>query len=497
MHDLRQAQRGLPQGAHQHQAPHDQRDQGTELRRIVSAAGEETDRADAPLDEPDGIALLDAVLHEQPDAPDRHGPVALAVSGGPDSTALLYFADRWSRLRQRPLLVLTVDHGLRPEATAEAAEVARRAAELGHSHRILAWNGRKPRAGLQAAAREARLALLTEACHGAGATTLLLAHHRDDQAETVLHRIDRDTGPEGLASMAPVTWRGGIRLVRPFLALPKERLVATCRVAGLAYAEDPSNADPRFTRADLRRLRPALDAVGLTADRLARLAEAMGCARRAMDREVRGWLVRHAVIHPCGTCRLDRTALDAAPPDFTAAILRAVLRIAGAAGYPPGTAAMAGLMDWLADEAAARRRTLRGCLLQIDGDTLTVMREEVACAPPLCIPGGQTACWDGRFLIRNKTAAPINVGPCGAEGWRRIKRLGLDARLPDAARALPHPARLAWPIVTDLDGVVALPHLVLGERRAPDSHQFGVVIHLLATRERRIDGPMANGRLKT
>ena len=67
----------------------------------------------------------------------------------------------------------------------------------------------------------------------------------------------------------------------------------------------------------------------------------------------------------------------------------------------------------------------------------------------------------------------------------------------DDARALPHAARLAWPIVTDLDGVVALPHLVLGERRAPDPHEIGVVIHLLATRERRIDGPMANGRLTT
>ncbi|WP_420564487.1 tRNA lysidine(34) synthetase TilS [Thalassobaculum sp.] len=442
----------------------------------------------------DGIELLDTVLAGEPDLP---GPVALAVSGGPDSIALLHLADHWSRLRQRPLLVLTVDHGLRPEAAAEAAGVARRATALGHSHRILAWTGRKPKAGLQAAAREARLALLTEACHKAGATTLLLAHHRDDQAETVLHRIDRDTGPEGLAGMAAVAWRGGIRLARPFLSLPKERLVATCRAAGLDYAEDPTNADPRFTRADLRRLRPALEAVGLTADRLARLAEAMGGARRAMDREVKGWLVRHAVIHPCGTCRLDRRALTAERSDFTAAVLRHVLRIAGEAGYPPGTGAMAGLLDWVTNGAAAPRRTLRGCLLQADGETLTVMREEVACAPPLCIQGGQTACWDGRFLIRNETSSPINVGPCGAEGWRRIKRLGLDATLPDDARALPHAARLAWPIVTDLDGVVALPHLVLGERRAPDPHEIGVVIHLLATRERRIDGPMANGRLTT
>lgn len=440
------------------------------------------------------MALLDAVLAEDPDP---RGPVALAVSGGPDSTALLYFADRWTRLRQRSLLVLTVDHGLRPEAAAEAADVARRVEALGHTHRILAWRGTKPKAGIQAAAREARLTLLAEACHAAGATTLLLAHHRDDQAETVLHRIDRDTGPEGLAGMATIAWRNGLRLARPLLSVPKDRLIATCRAAKLDYVDDPSNMDPRFTRADLRRLRPALDQVGLTAGRLARLAEAMGGARRAMDREVRGWLVRHAEIHPCGTCRLDRAALVAGRPEFAAAVLRSVLRIAGDAGYPPGTAAMSALLDWLSDGAAARRRTLRGCLLQTDGDNLTVMREEIACAPPLSIESGQTACWDGRFLIRNETGAAINVGPCGVEGWRRIKRLGLDAALPDGARGLPHPARLAWPIVTDLDGVVALPHLVLGERRAPNPLDIGVVIHLLATRERRIDGPMANGRLTT
>ena len=215
---------------------------------------------------------------------------------------------------------------------------------------------------------------------------------------------------------------------------------------------------------------------------------------------MRDWLARHARIHPCGTCRLDRALLAAAPPIFAAAVLRCVLNIAGDTGYPPRTAAMDGLLAWLGDAAGGRRRTLRGCLLQVDGNSLTVMREEAACAQPLSIPSGRTACWDGRFLVYNATGGPIGIRACGTEGWRQIKRLGLYAALPDSARALPHPARLAWPIVTDLDGVVALPHLVLGERRAPNPDDFGpedlgVIIHLLATRERRIDGPMANGRL--
>lgn len=393
--------------------------------------------------------------------------------------------------------MLTVDHGLRQEAASEAASVAERARALGHNHRVLCWQGRKPTSGIQAAAREARLTLLTEACHAAGATTLLLAHHRDDQAETVLHRIDRDTGPEGLAAMAEESWWSGVRLVRPFLSLAKQRLEATCRAAGLDYAVDPSNADPRFSRVKLRRMRAELESVGLSTDRLVRLADAMGRARQSMDTAVRHWLARHGTVFPCGTVRLDREALDAVREEFATAVLRAVLRIAGGTGYPPGTDAMAGLSDWLGSARKDTRRTLAGCLFETRRDGLMVMRELAACAPPRSLSGGETASWDGRFLVTNRTAHPVRIGACGAEGWRRIKRLGLKASLPADICPVPHPARLAWPIVTDLDGVVTLPHLVRGERTAPGRDEIGVTIRLLATRERRIDGPMANGRLTT
>lgn len=423
--------------------------------------------------------------------------MAVAVSGGPDSTALLHLTDRWARSRNRRLLVLTVDHGLRAEAAEEASSVAALTRALGHAHRIIRWQGAKPATGLQAAARDARLTLLTSACHAAGAGVLLLAHHREDQAETVLHRIDRDTGPEGLAGMAPESWRDGVRLIRPFLAVSKDRLVATCRAAGLGYADDPSNADPRFSRVQLRRMRADLDAVGLTVDRLTRLAAALGTARQWMEVEVRAWLSAHGVVHGCGTMRFDRAALVETPETFAAAVLRGALRIAGGGGYPPRTAALSELIGWASSSPAGSRRTLGGCLVEIDGDSLVVLRELAACAPDRTIEAGGAACWDGRFLIRNGTAHAVRIGACGPEGWRRIKRLGAAASLPPELAALPHPARLAWPIVTDLDGVVALPHLVPGERTAPDRRDFGVFVHPLATRERRIDGSMANGRLTT
>jgi len=450
-----------------------------------------TQAADRPLTLDEGVGLIHAVGIGLQD------PVAVAVSGGPDSMALLALADRWARVHRRALLVLTVDHGLRANAADEAAAVAASAARLGHRHETLRWTGAKPTAGLQAAARAARLSLLTQACHAAGAGDLLLAHHSDDQAETVLHRIERESGPEGLAGMAPVSvWRG-VHLRRPLLAIPKSRLVATCEAAGIAYASDPSNDDPRFTRTDYRRMRPALDAAGLTVERLTRLAAAMAGARVAMETAVEAWLARHATVAPCGTVSLGRAPLAAAPAALRSSVLRAALRLAGGEGYPPGSDAMGGLDRWVTAAPAPRRRTLAGCLIERAAENLVVMREVAACAPPRVVDPGATDCWDGRFLVRNRASRPLRIGACGEVGWRRLRLSGRAEAVSAASAGVPHAARLAWPAVTDLDGVVVLPHLVLGERRVPGQTDCGVDVRLLASRARRIDGPLANGRLTT
>ena len=191
--------------------------------------------------------------------------LVLAVSGGPDSTALLWLAARWRKsLKRGPeLLAVTVDHALRPESAREAAAVKRLAKALDVTHRTLVWNGKKPATGLQQAARKARYALLAEAARAAGASYVLTAHTLDEQAETVLIRMSRGSGLSGLAAMAQVSrlpdgTEKNMTLVRPLLELPKARLIATLRAAMVAFADDPSNRDPRFTRARLRGLLPSL-----------------------------------------------------------------------------------------------------------------------------------------------------------------------------------------------------------------------------------------------
>jgi tRNA(Ile)-lysidine synthase len=211
--------------------------------------------------------------------------LVLAVSGGPDSVALMWLAARWRRQHKHGprLIAVTVDHGLRPEAAREARKVKQLARSLDLPHRTLRWTGPKPTAGLPAAGRAARYRLLAKAARAHGATHILTAHTQDDQAETVLMRMSRGSGLAGLAAMARVSERDGVWLVRPLLHIAKARLVATLARAGLDFAVDPTNHDPRFTRPRFRALMPALAAEGCDARNLARLAARLARANAALE----------------------------------------------------------------------------------------------------------------------------------------------------------------------------------------------------------------------
>ncbi len=316
----------------------------------------------------------------------------LAVSGGPDSTALLLLVARWAKGRDRApkLLAVTVDHGLRATAAAEAAAVKRFARRLGVAHRTLHWRGKKPKSGLQEAARDARYWLLAQAAKRVGYGHILTAHTLDDQAETVLFRLARGSGLGGLAGMShasplpkssaisaspPINAASAFFLVRPLLRIPKTRLIATLEAAGVAYSEDPTNRDPRFTRARLRTFMPALAKEGLDARGLARLAARMRRAERAIEfvvgaaREALApgpWPARDPVVF--------ETAQFAGLPDEVALRLlgRAIAHV-GDEG-PVELAKLETLYDSLRQAESRLRRTLAGALITLGGDRLTVER---------------------------------------------------------------------------------------------------------------------------
>jgi len=387
--------------------------------------------------------------------------LAVAVSGGADSLALAILARDWARKREGILLAFTVDHGLRPEAAAEARRAGAILAGLDITQHILRWRGPKPDANLQAAARTARYELLRAACQRAGVLHLLLAHHLDDQAETLLLRLGRGSGLDGLAAMAPVTELAELRLLRPLLSVPKARLVATLRRRELSWIEDPSNADPTHARVRLRRLMPALAAEGLTASRMAAAAAGLGRARGALDREVARTLVRAVRVHPAGHAVLDPEPLRCAAREVGLRALARLLMTVGGLTYPPRLARLERLYGRLTAGTLGRGATLGGCRLIVRrgrGPETILLVREAGRAETCVVTPGQRLHWDGRFTVavsRRIAARGLRLGPLGGPGWRAVKA----ATDPAVAGRLPAPARIALPALLDDRGVLAVPQL--------------------------------------
>lgn len=233
-----------------------------------------------------------------PFAPFEAGPeVAVAVSGGGDSMALSLLMADWTRARSGRALALVVDHGLREESAEEAAQVQSRLENAGLAAEVLAWTGPKPEANRQAEARKARYELMAAHCAERGILHLALAHHREDQAETLLLRLGRGSGLDGLAAMPPVRELPQVRLLRPLLQVPRECLRASLRERGIAWIEDPSNQDTQYSRVRLRNLAPDLAAEGMTPERLTKTAGHLGRARAVLEAEVTALLARSVELH--------------------------------------------------------------------------------------------------------------------------------------------------------------------------------------------------------
>ncbi|MGX5736593.1 tRNA lysidine(34) synthetase TilS [Bosea thiooxidans] len=307
----------------------------------------------------------------------------VAVSGGPDSVALLALLAEWAGAPGRPKLhAATVDHGLRAESAAEAAAVAALCERLGVAHATLRWEGVKPATGLQAQARSARYALLAREAARLGGATLVTAHTLEDQAETLLMRLAHGSGPSGLIGMRARTAKEGVALARPLLAVPKARLVATAEARGLPFFRDPSNADQRFERVRWRETMPLLAELGLTTERLGRLAQRMArldtaAARRAAEVFSSAKLAENASGEGLNL-RFDTLAAE--PEEI---VLR-VLGLALDAVAPQGEsyARLERLEDCAEALLAARRagfalrRTLSGCIVSLGGDGVLALKPE-------------------------------------------------------------------------------------------------------------------------
>ena len=332
--------------------------------------------------------------------------IGLAVSGGPDSLALMLLAGRWAASLADPprLHVYSVDHGLRPEARDEVAMVLAAAKSLGLSARGLAWVGNKPTAGMQEAARLARYRLIGHAMAEDGASVLLTGHHRNDQAETVLMRLAHGSGIEGLRGMTPFADVEGVRVHRPLLGLDPAALRAVVDAAGLTPAHDPSHEDAQYERVRWRRLLPELAVLGLDATALGTFAERMAEADAAIAQMAAGCFAEIVRLDGFGAARIELAPFIGLSPAISTRVLGRALNIVGGRQKPRALGQVERLRQSIAEGDLPRSTTVLGCVIRIKDGAIAVAREPGRAVPPdaRLAPRGELV-WDERFRIINSS----------------------------------------------------------------------------------------------
>lgn len=287
-------------------------------------------------------------------------PVGIAVSGGSDSLALLKLLQDWARLRGVALLAMTVDHGLRPEAAAEAERVAAVCRAAGTEHVTLRLTGAVARQNLL---RRRRHAVMAGTIRDKSGHLLLTGHTADDQAETFLMRARQGSGWYGLAGMRPLSlspvWPegAGVFIARPLLGLRRQDLRSWLAARGEVWSDDPSNENPAFERVRVHRLlqgNPAL------AGRILGLGGGFAALRILEDRAISAWMQRAVSVVPQGVGVSGLTGLK---PERAARCLGLLIQIAAGRETPPRGESLTRLAQRIVSERNFRGATLGGARL--------------------------------------------------------------------------------------------------------------------------------------
>ncbi len=369
-----------------------------------------------------------------PDFPEH---IALAVSGGGDSMAMLALAHEWARVFGVGLRVVTVDHGLREASAQEAVMVAQECAVLGHPHTTLQWHW-DGKGNLQDAARRARLSLI-DGWRGATAH-VLFAHTQDDVAETFLMRLARGSGVEGLSAMAEqrfvqMRWNEEFEVIRPLLNTSRADLRHYIDAFQVPYVNDPSNEDPRFDRVRVRRALAELgiDAakISQTAQRMARASEALALRASEVAREcVQEGKWGHS---PIGDLIVDRDAFATVDIETQLRVLAAALKWVSSAEYRPRAAPLEALLDRALSGGGG---TLHGARVIVSGAHLRICREYEAVKALSVQMDGPTV-WDRRWTVISPEHDGFSLRALGPDGWQQLADKPEGAPPHDAAIALP------------------------------------------------------------
>ena len=406
--------------------------------------------------------------------PDFPSDLGLAVSGGGDSMAMLYLSHNWTRTYGIRLWVATIDHGLRPESAVEADMVAEECAALGWPHATVRWHWDGV-GNVQDAARRARLSLIDQ--WRGDLRHVLFAHTLDDQAETVLMRLARGSGVDGLSGMqaarsvaphaesAPAlaaddisgiapsrdNSQPGYHVLRPCLGMQRSELRHYLQVLKGRWVEDPSNDNRDFERVRVRQLLRHLSEEGITATVLSDTARRMARARDGLKARLVDAVRSLSSAAPLGQVRIDRDGFAALDEETRLRLLTAGLCYVVGAEYRPRAASSEALLTQVLSGGGG---TLHGAEVLVEKAYLRIVREGAAVAR-VDTPLGEL--WDGQWRLVDPAGlcpADATVRALGEEGWKQIvDRSGLT---------LPFRAALALPSVWSGGTLLACPALGFG-----------------------------------
>ncbi|WP_298919712.1 tRNA lysidine(34) synthetase TilS [uncultured Roseobacter sp.] len=390
--------------------------------------------------------LREAVAQQlPPDLPKRLG---VAVSGGGDSVALLHLLHEIARNQRLQLCAVTINHGLRTEAEVEAAFVAELCAGLDIPHKVLRWDGWTGQGNLQNAAREARYSLIAAWAKSQQLSHVALGHTQDDQAETVLMRLARGAGVDGLAAMGPSRARDGITWLRPLLQVSRASLREMLQDREIRWCEDPSNDDLRFDRIKLRQALTVLEPLGISAAALSQVADNMARTRIALNAHAVS-AARKITTEQAGALKVDWSGFDALPAETARRIMIRALQWISGAGYAPRGRSVQKLMDGL---RAGHNGTLEGCHVIRSKGAMWIYRE---LDPVRHLSCDIADVWDNRWQLTSKADeidqpdAGLRIAALGERGLRDFPQW--------RALGCPRDALLATPAVWKDDQLVAAP----------------------------------------
>lgn len=384
--------------------------------------------------------------------------LAVALSGGGDSMALVLLAQQWARAHGGEVVAFTVDHGLRADSAAEAAWVAEQMQARGITHQILTLVPEKHQ-NLQAWARAARYDALAQACRAQGILHCLLAHHAGDNRETSMLQQARGETADGPSGMSGVRVYQRARFLRPLLAMEHATLLDFLRGASQAWVEDPSNRNAQFARVRTRQhlqedmsAREAADAA-LQAGRADRRAREDALAAAAMD---------CLVLHPLGMAWIDLERWRKLNPALAHQLLADCLRTISGQIYRARGHETQRLADALrGHDGAFRRRTLQHCDVSVREGQICIARETARVEGDVALEGAGEVFWDRRFRVHFAMPphAHYHLGALRQAGLRQLREMGYRGlRLSASSPALWH-----------LDEVVFVPHIEASPLSLPDA----------------------------